>query len=141
MAIEFTVYGVPQAQKRHRHFSRGKFVKTYDPSSVDKNDFLSVAMFNMPDKPIENPINIMINFYFPRPKSHFGTGRNSGKLKDNAPIFHTKKPDIDNLIKFVLDSLNKRFWKDDSYIFAVTASKRYGNNNPRTKIEVNEYGQ
>lgn len=36
------------------------------------------------------------------------------------------KPDIDNLIKTVLDACNGHVWKDDNQITEITSSKRYG---------------
>ena len=34
----------------------------------------------------------------------------------NGVIAHTKKPDIDNLCKFVMDSLSGLLWQDDNQI-------------------------
>ena len=32
--------GKPMSQTRHRHTSRGGFVRTYDPMAKDKEDFV-----------------------------------------------------------------------------------------------------
>ena len=63
-----------------------------------------------PKQPLEGSIRIYLTFYMPRPKSHFRTGKFKNQLKDNAPVFHTNTPDIDNLIKLMLDCLNKSFF-------------------------------
>ena len=39
---------------------------------------------------------------------------------------HLKKPDLDNVIKAILDALNGCAYGDDSAIWMVTASKYYG---------------
>ena len=39
--------------------------------------------------------------------------------------FHTFKPDLDNLIKFVLDVANDILYADDSIIAVITATKRW----------------
>lgn len=39
---------------------------------------------------------------------------------------HTKKPDLDNLVKAVLDALNGVAYMDDSRISNINASKEYG---------------
>ena len=39
---------------------------------------------------------------------------------------HTKKPDLDNLVKAVLDGLNGVAYEDDSIIWNVDATKEYG---------------
>jgi len=123
--IEFIVPGNPQALKRHRTFTKGTFTGTYDPSKDDKSNFLAKAMQNRPQTPLERPILLKLYFYFQRPKAHYGTGSKAGILKDTAPVWHTKTPDADNLVKFVCDSLNKIFWRDDSYVCALVVHKKY----------------
>ena len=133
--IEFTVYGKPEALKRHRHFKMATRIATYDPSKEDKKDFLSVAISNKPDVPFDEPIEVTFDFFFPRPKNHYRTGKFSGMLKDNAPVWHTSTPDIDNTSKLIMDSLNKVFWRDDSIICSIIALKRYSET-PRTEITI-----
>ncbi len=50
------------------------------------------------------------------------------KKKKNEMVGRSKvtKPDIDNLIKTVLDACNGHVWKDDNQITEITSSKRYG---------------
>ena len=124
--IDFKVPGKPQALKRHRTFQKGNFKGSYDPSSEDKSDFLVKAIENKPDIPLDEPLHVNLTFCFLRPKSHFRTGSKSHLLKDSAPKYHTSIPDVDNLIKFVADSLNGIFWKDDSRICNILAEKIYG---------------
>ena len=100
--ISFTISGKPIALKRHRVSRRGGM---YDPSSKDKKDiWLQIAKYK-PKKPLTGFISFRITFYFPRPKSHYRTGKYSHLLKANARAFHSVKPDIDNLVKFYLDTL------------------------------------
>ena len=49
----------------------------------------------------------------------------SDMLKKNAPKYNTSKRDIDNFVKFVLDSLNKKMYIDDSQIFEIVCGKYY----------------
>jgi len=51
------------------------------------------------------PLRVSITIYFPRPKSHFKTGRNANIMRDNAPVWHTSKPDRDNCDKAIMDAL------------------------------------
>jgi Holliday junction resolvase RusA-like endonuclease len=134
--IKFTVYGEPKSQKRHRHSRVGKFVKTYDPSTYEKDDFLIMCLKNRPKVPITSPIFIKICFEFTRPKSHYRTGKFKHLVKDGSPELHISKPDIDNLVKFVLDSLNKVYFKDDSQICKILATKKYTNETPKTTVEI-----
>ncbi|MDD5358399.1 MAG: RusA family crossover junction endodeoxyribonuclease [Candidatus Nanoarchaeia archaeon] len=131
--INFTIPGNPKALKRHRNFTRGSFHGNYDPSANDKRTFLDLSFNYRPDTPIIEPIKLQIEFYFDRPKSHFGTGKNKDIVKESAPIFHTTKPDTSNLIKFIEDAFNGVFWKDDSLICELHCRKYYSNK-PRTVI-------
>jgi len=130
--ILFTIKGDPKALKRHRTFRRGKLTGQYDPSQGDKADFLSIAHKYAPDKPIDVPIHLRATFIFQRPKNHY---RANGQVKSQFGSQHIGRPDVDNLIKFVCDSLNGVFWRDDSLIFWVNAQKKYGDA-PLTEIEI-----
>ena len=128
------VDGNPKPLKRHR---TGRNNHTYDPSKADKEEFLWSVSNKKPMNPYVIPLFVDMYFYMKRPKVHYGTGKNSDMLKKDAPHFHTNTPDLDNLTKFVLDALNKVFWKDDSCICYFTAVKQY-DTNPRTIIEIHE---
>lgn len=76
--------------------------------------------------PLDLPVSASIQFYLPRPKGHYGTGRNAGILKPTAPLFPAVKPDVDKLIRSVFDSLTMGgVWKDDALCWNVAASKLY----------------
>ena len=135
--IRLVVLGKPSAQPRHRHYTIGTgvrlHVETYDPAKKDKQTFAEIVQEQAPEKPIDVPVMLEMNFYMPRPKAHFGTGRNEGKLKDTAPEWCGTKPDIDNLAKFVQDALNKIFYRDDSLICSTICRKIYSMR-PRTEV-------
>ena len=134
--VEFSVLGNPKPLKRHRHHKYG----TYDPSKKDKEQFYIQILEHRPDKPMSGDIMVNLNFYMQRPKSHYRTGKYSHLLKPQAPrSCHSIKPDLDNLIKFVLDSIqgDNRFIKDDSMVFMIRASKLY-DKNPRTEVSLTQ---
>ena len=56
---------------------------------------------------------------------------------DFGIIRPTKKPDLDNIAKAVLDSLNGIAYKDDSQIVSMVVSKKYSNR-PRVEITLKE---
>lgn len=140
--ISFTVHGDPKAQKRHRHRVMnigGKHISaTYDPHKKEKENFLLKCIEYRPETPFKGAVALDVDFYFPRPKSHYGTGKNADILKDNAPKFHTKKPDTDNLVKFVKDGLEGVYWVNDSIIFSETVTKHYSVT-PRTEVKIYLY--
>ena len=73
----------------------------------------------------------------PRPKYHYRTGKYKNQLKEQYVDvgYHCVKPDIDNLIKFVMDSLSgiNGFFLDDNQIVSIYAEKIYSDD-PKTEI-------
>lgn len=69
---------------------------------------------------------LQVIFYFPRPKSHYRTGRHAGELKPHAPELHGIKPDLDKLLRAIGDALTGTVLRDDAQIVSVDACKRYG---------------
>lgn len=85
----------------------------------------------------DGPLRLTCIFYFPRPKSHYRTGKNSGLLKDSAPKYHTNKPDADKLLRAIGDSLSGTVLRDDSEFASVVAVKCWGEPT-RVEIKVEE---
>ena len=50
----------------------------------------------------------------------------------------TKKPDIDNIAKVVLDALNKVAFKDDNLVSRISVEKLYSET-PRIEVKISEY--
>lgn len=135
--LEITVLGDPKAQGRPRAAKRGKFIQVYDdPSSRKaKDNLLAVIQSKAPAKPFDCPLQVDLGFYMPRPKGHYGTGKNANRLKPTAPLLHTSRPDIDNLRKLVMDAMTGVFWRDDALVCKGTTVKEYSDR-PRTEIRV-----
>lgn len=120
-SVRFTVPGVPVAAARPRVTAVGGFARAYSPkSNVEYAEWVMLAFKREHPEfvPVERgvPIALTAAFYFPRPKSHFGTGKNAGNLKVTAPNWHVVKPDADNLLKLVKDALKGVAWHDDSQV-------------------------
>ena len=85
------------------------FVQTYVPQKADAWK-RTVRYHTLPwmegQPPIEGPVRVDIELILPRPKSHFGTGRNVAKIKTSSPSLHNVAPDKDNFEKAVLDALS-----------------------------------
>jgi Holliday junction resolvase RusA-like endonuclease len=71
-------------------------------------------------------LSLDLRFYMRRPQSHFGTGRNAGRLKDTAPRFHTTRPDSTKLTRAVEDALTGVVWRDDAQVSTQVIAKLYG---------------
>ena len=80
-------------------------------------------------EPIKHPVALDVTFVFPRPKTHYGTGRNATKLKNSAPRHHTKTPDVDKCCRALCDGLTVKCGGnvliDDSVVVELQAKKRY----------------
>jgi Holliday junction resolvase RusA-like endonuclease len=121
--IELTIPGLPVGKSRHRHGKHGTYsTQTEVERGVVWEIKRQIADFTPTDRPLE----LRVDAYFPRPKSHYGTGKNSGVIKPSAPTLHTKKPDIDNIVKFYMDCMNKVVYLDDCQVVELTgAAKRW----------------
>ena len=78
----------------------------------------------------EEFIKVTLTFEFQVPKSY-------SKTKRSQALEGTLRPtskDTDNLVKGVTDALNGVAWKDDRYIYALRAEKKYSEVNRVTII-------
>lgn len=130
--VSVVIFGDPIAQKRPRFSRQGKFVRVYSCQDTEAGKF-RWDMAHQADgikAPQGVPVALQCHFIMPIPASI------SQKKKDalnDSP--HVKKPDLDNLVKFVKDCANGVLWDDDSQVCDLVAAKRYGQS-PRTIIEV-----
>ena len=140
--LKFTVRGKPVPLRRHRT-SRGFM---YNPSAKMQMEFRQVvsdmvfpsvtpssveeyieATTSQPE-PIfkeDEYLAVTLLFRLKRPKSHFvGSKPGPGRLRPTSPgRLHTTRTDVDNLAKFVLDSLNDLVYVDDRQIISLHAAK------------------
>lgn len=79
------------------------------------------ALFN-------NPISVDITFYMPYPLV---------LRKKRNYEFHSIRPDLDNLIKFLLDAIKGIVIVDDRIIYSLKAEKVY-DETPRTEFIITE---
>ena len=130
MRLEFDVQGIPAPKGstrsfRHRH--TGKVVTTNDnertaPWASAVGWAAKVARKGTPIT--SEPVEVGAVFRFPRPKAHY---RKDGGLKEWAEWQkHVGKPDLDKLLRAILDALTGIAWVDDSQVCALGRSeKRY----------------
>ncbi|PTH23154.1 RusA family crossover junction endodeoxyribonuclease [Staphylococcus auricularis] len=122
MELEIKFNDVQQAPKgapRPRFRNTGKFVQTYMPASYTQHK--QFIQKQLPQAMLETNLKIEIYFYYKPPKSWSKKRKviALGKYKET-------KPDIDNLIKTVLDAGNNHLWKDDKQIVDIRSFKQYG---------------
>uniref|UniRef100_A0A6H1ZX94 Putative endodeoxyribonuclease n=1 Tax=viral metagenome TaxID=1070528 RepID=A0A6H1ZX94_9ZZZZ len=127
--MKITIPGKPIAKRRPRFVRRGKFVGTYNDQQTEEGQWILDAKPQVTEK-MEGPLVLNCLFIMPIPK---GTSKKQMTVMLETPRPHDKKPDLDNLIKFVKDCLNELAWRDDSQIAQIGAMKVYGEN-PMTEI-------
>lgn len=127
----FEVAGKPIAKGRPRFGDWG--VYTPSKTSAWERHVRIAARKGMGNKPmLLSPIGLVVNFHMPIPKSY--TKGRSLAAQHNM-IYPTKRPDLDNLVKSILDGMNKIVFQDDAQVVNLTCSKFYSVN-PRVTIQV-----
>jgi Holliday junction resolvase RusA-like endonuclease len=127
-----TIPGNPISKKRPRFARRGKFVVTYNDQEGEEGKFMLLMMEQWKHPPSCDPITLNLIFYMPIPST---TSKKLLQIMREGNFKHIKKPDLDNLIKWVKDCGNKVIWQDDSQVFRIMAEKVYSEN-PRTQIQI-----
>ncbi|MED4453063.1 RusA family crossover junction endodeoxyribonuclease [Metabacillus fastidiosus] len=106
-----------------RMTGRGKYIKPNAQRYLAyKDQIKGLAKQQLKDrKLLTGALEVGILFTMPILKSWSNV-----KKQQAVGEYHTKKPDTDNLVKGVFDSLNKLVWQDDNQVAKVIAVKSYG---------------
>ena len=84
---------------------------------------------------LEGPIRAHITAYYKVPKSY--TKKKIQAIREGLE-HPQKKPDIDNVAKIILDSLNGIAYKDDSQVIELSVLKRWTEDIERVEFELEE---
>ena len=134
--MEFVIEGKPQGKARPR-FSR-KSGTVYTPSKTARyekeirDSFLAAGGKMISDG---SYVTVAVDAYFKIPKSYIKGKRLACEHNINRP---DKKPDMDNILKVVMDALNKVAYKDDKQVIEVRCRKWYSRSSGFLKISVRE---
>ncbi|MBR5795603.1 MAG: RusA family crossover junction endodeoxyribonuclease [Erysipelotrichaceae bacterium] len=134
--MRFTVYGNPVAKGRPKFRKQGSFVKTYTPEKTLNYENLVKISFDMCEEKakLEGQLKVTMMVYCTIPKS---TSKKKKELMLTGKIRPTKKPDLDNITKSILDALNGRAFDDDKQVVSLTINKYYSAI-PRVEVEISE---
>lgn len=133
MIYSFTVHGEPRGQGRPRFARTGSGVRTYTDSETKGYQMLVRSMAAIARvREIEGPVAISIVACFEIPKS----ASKSRQAEMRAGLVRpTKRPDMDNIAKAILDALNGVAFKDDAQVCELSVSKVWADE-PSVRIEV-----
>ncbi len=128
--ITIILPGIPIAKARHRSFLRGKRICIYDSQETKKKDVSMQMMAQTGVLPFGDSkyFEVDFEFFFPIPDSY-----SKRKKEQLTSQYHNVRPDLDNILKFYLDTANGILWKDDRSISKISCVKVYGEN-PQTII-------
>ena len=144
----FTIPADPQGKKRPR-YSRKTGVMYTPSETVNYEKYIKTCFYeqggkklslyrtvNVGDKTVECTQSIRVEIWAfigpPKTVPLYKRG-----LMINNTIQPTKKPDIDNIGKIILDGLNGAAWRDDSAVTDLTIHKVYSDV-PRVVVEIRE---
>lgn len=123
--ITFVVPGIPVSRHqpgRNRH-TGATFKNKQD--DIWQNHVRTYAILNRPRVIPDYPVELTVIFKFPKPLYH----------KQGLEYYHTRKPDLDNLVKLVKDALTKSLYVDDAQVCCEKLYKIY-DDKPGLIIEV-----
>lgn len=120
MTVQFTIDSPPVPKARPRLTRKGH---AYTPKATRQYEAVvaeaaRAAMDGL--EPLTGPVQAVLHFNMPIPKSW------SKKAKKEAlGEYHVKRPDLDNLVKAVIDGCEGVVYDNDSKIVRITALKSY----------------
>lgn len=123
----FTIPGEPTGKGRPKFSRQGSFVRTYTPEKTVSYENLVKLEYERQcggePFPKDMPLYMTIDAVYSIPKS---TSKKKAAQMLDGQIKPTKKPDADNIMKIVADSLNGIAYNDDSQIVSCIVHKYYG---------------
>lgn len=117
------VEGEPKGKGRPRFTRHGQ---VYTPNETREYEERIRKAYEGPK--FEDAVYVKIIAYYQMPK----------KAKSFFPM---KKPDLDNIAKIILDSLNGVAYDDDKQVVRLLVVKYWTTDYPRVEIRLNEWGE
>lgn len=113
IAVSIPVKAIGKGRPRvHRH---GAFTPK---KTAQYENFLKIFLLNLNIIPLEGAVKMTVIFNFIRPKT-----------VSKKRVYPIVNPDIDNLLKALLDAGNKILYKDDSQVCELNSKKVYNSVN------------
>lgn len=132
--MKFVIDLAPKPQSRPRFTKYGRPYELKDMKEYKLAVERSVKEQMNGNKLVDVPISVSMTFYIEPPQYISKVKRNASALNDER-LNVMRKPDIDNYVKAILDSMNDIVFKDDGQISELYAKKVYSLR-PRTEVTV-----
>lgn len=138
MQVRFTVLGEPKGKGRPRATVSGGYAKVYTPKDTVMYENLvrleyrqQCGDYMFPEGAV---LDMRIAAFYSIPKS---VSKKKRKQMEDGSIRPVKKPDMDNVVKSIADSLNGVAYRDDTQIVDCAVRKFYSDK-PRVIITIKE---
>lgn len=126
----FEIPGKPVPKQRPRNGNG----HTYTPTKTKDFEALVALKYREANgRKIAGPVAVSVTVWYEIPESWTKKRKREEWLKP-----HTQKPDLDNVVKSILDGLNKVAWDDDAQVTRISASKYWNNEPTKTVVIVTE---
>jgi Holliday junction resolvase RusA-like endonuclease len=126
--------GQPQGQPRPR-FRPGQKPYPDKKQKLATGEIRRVWVESGSPRMVDGPLALTMNLYVARPAGHFRGNGSLSREGERHPHPHKQKPDLDNAIKLLCDSLNTLAWRDDVRFVEVHCA-RWWAMWPRTEVVV-----
>ena len=141
MRVEFVIPGTPMGKQRPKFSTVGRYVKAYTPAKTVNYENLVKLEYERQcgDQRFADdaPIYAMVTAHYEIPKS---TSKKKRSQMLTGEILPMKKPDADNILKVVFDSLNNIAYKDDAQIIYAQLQKKYSDT-PNVSVILFDMGE
>ena len=137
MKIVLTVPGNPQGKQRPKAKRMGQFTGIYTPEKTVNYETYIKELFvtKYPDfMPLAGPLILHFIAYVSIPSS---TSQKKKALMLDGLIIPEKTPDIDNILKIIMDALESVAYKRDSQI-AVAVNVKLYSERPRLELKIDQ---
>lgn len=139
-SAHFEIPIAPKAKGRPRMRVVNGHAQAYTPKTtrVFESTAAELIAKHSPPTLLVGPVHLGVLFVLPRPKS---------MCRKKDPDFETtpcaKRPDLDNLTKSLVDSINNsgQVWRDDSQVQHMIVEKVYSEKSGKPRIEVRIQGE
>jgi Holliday junction resolvase RusA-like endonuclease len=135
--LTFTIPGAPVAKGRAKLSTVNGHARAYTPTKTRNYESLVALAAEQAMRgraPFDGPLALQVTILLGVPESWSKKKRAACLAYEVLP---TKKPDIDNVTKSVLDGMNAVAFVDDSRIVDLVVKKRYSDS-PRVVVELEQ---
>lgn len=139
-AVDFWVPGVPVPKGSLRHVGNGRLIESAKGLADWRHAIKDAAWtYRLQQEPFDGPVSVTLDFYLPRPASHFRSGDRNRELRPTAPTRPAKRPDVDKLARVIDAITDAGLWRDDCQVVDLIARKHFADDRiPGVRVQIEE---